>query len=493
MTPSRSKPRGRGNEQARYRRAAIIAALGFVAITVFVFAHQSLTQGGYRIRADVSTASQLRTGSEVRTAGIKVGQVTGISRGPDNTSMLDISIDGNGLPVHDDASLTVKPRLLLEGNAYIDLNTGSPGAPDLQQGTTIPLARTAVSVQLDQVIDTFDAPTRGALTRSIGGLASGLGNGSPASTSDRGPGYAALRDAVRAFDGSLGSVAQVASAARGTRPGDLGHAVVSSSAFTAQLAQDPAALANSVSAFNRVLGALAAEDQPLALGIRNLDGLLTVAPGSLTKINAALPPLTSFANALRPAMQAAPIALTKTNRLLDQVDALVQPAALPRLLDQLAPVTAQLPQLEQELRGLFGYTTQVTDCIGTHVVPVLNSKITDGANTTGDPAWLDLLHGVTGFTSASTSFDGNAGTFRAGLAFGLTALQGIIPGLGTFVGQLVPQIEGVRPKWLGYGVEPPYRPDQPCATQQLPNLNAQSGPAPNWSLHPAVDRTNGKP
>ena len=493
MSPSRSRPRPRADQRARYRRAALLAALGLVAITLFVFARQSLFQGGYRIRAVVSSVNQLRTGSEVRTAGVRVGQVAGISAGPRDASVIDMRIDTNGLPIHDDASLTVKPRLLLEGNAYIALDPGTPGAPALRPGATIPLARTAVSVQLDQVLDVFDAPTRGALTRSIAGLAGGLGNGSATPTAAAGSGYEALRDAVRAFDGSLGSIAQVSSATRGTRAGDLSRAVGSSAALTAQLAQDPGALADSVSALHRVLGALAAEDQPLAAGIRNLDGLLTIAPGSLTKINAALPPLTSFADALRPAMQAAPKALTKTNRLLDQVDALVQPAALPRLLDALAPVTAQLPQLEQELQGLFGYSAQVTDCVSTHVVPVLNTKIQDGVNTTGDPAWLDLLHGITGFTSASTSFDGNAGTFRAGLAFGATALQGIIPGLGTVVGQLDPQIEGVRPVWLGYGVEPPYRPDQSCASQRLPNLNAESGPAPQWALRPAVDHAETKP
>jgi hypothetical protein len=208
-----------------------------------------------------------------------------------------------------------------------------------------------------------------------------------------------------------------------------------------------------------------------------------VAPGSLAKIDAALPPLTRFANALRPAMHAAPVTLSKTSRLLNQIGAAVHPTELPRLLDRLAPVTATLPQLEQRLQTLFGYTTQVTDCINTHVVPVLDSKIQDGSSTTGDPAWLDLLHAMTGLTSASTSVDGNGGTFRVGLAFGPSDLQGVIPGIGTIVGQLDPGVQGVRPKWLGYGVDPAYRPDQPCAAQPLPNLNAESGPAPSWDLH----------
>jgi phospholipid/cholesterol/gamma-HCH transport system substrate-binding protein len=475
----RARSRKRSDLEARYWRAAVIAALSLALGTVFVFARQSLFGGGYQINAVFSSVNQLRTGSEVRIAGIKVGELDAVAAGPRNTSVVQMGIDSAGLPIHTDATLTVRPRLLLEGNAYIDLNPGSPGAPDVVAGSTIPLSHTAVSVQLDQVVGVFDAPTRGALQSSIAGLASGLGGARP--------GYGGLRYAVRELNGSLLSITQVAHATGGTQPGDLGRAVGSSSLLTTALAANPQALAASVTGFDRVMGALATENRPLAESISGFDRLLQIAPPSLTEIDAALPPLTRFANALRPALQAAPATLQKTNLLLDQVGGLVQPAELPRLVSELVPVTANLPQLEGRLQTLFSYTTPVTSCISTHVVPVLDSKIQDGANnTTGDPAWLDLLHGITGFTSASTSFDGNAGTFRAGLAFGATALQGIIPGLGTVVGKLDPNVEGVRPIWLGYGVEPAYRPDQPCASQPLPNLNAQSGPAPAWDLHPAT-------
>jgi ABC-type transporter Mla subunit MlaD len=468
--------------EARYLRAAVIATVVFAIGAVVVFTRQSLFGGGYQLRAVLSSVSQVRNGSEVRISGIKVGQIDGISPGPGNTSVVAMTIGDAARPIHSDATVTLRPRLLLEGNGYLDLDPGSPGAPELRGGATIPLSQTAVSVQLDQVLDVFDSPTRGSLQRSIAGLASGLGpdTGSPTS---KGSGYGGLRTVVRQLDTSLVSITQVAHAARGTTPGDLGRAIGSSGNVTAQLAQDPRALADSVTGFDRLMGALAAEDQPLASSIAGFDELLKIAPPSLTQIDAALPSLTRFANALRPALYAAPVTLTRTNRLLDQIGAVVAPSVLPRLLHELTPVTAQLPALEQRLRTLFGYTTPVTDCINTHVVPTLNTKMQDGATTTGDPAWLDLLHAVTGFTSASTSFDGNAGTFRAGLAFGSTALQGVLPGLGNVVGQLDPNVEGVRPVWLGYGVEPPYRPDQPCASQAPPNLNAESGPSPSWDLH----------
>ncbi|MCW3017056.1 MAG: Long-chain-fatty-acid--CoA ligase [Solirubrobacterales bacterium] len=468
--------------ESRHRRAAVVAVLLIAVSTTFVFAKHSLFGGGYEVRAVVSSVSQLRGGSEVRIAGVKVGEVDGIDRGPADTSIVRMTVDDSGRPIRSDATLTVKPRLLLEGNAYIDLSPGTPAASELADGATIPLGHTAISPQLDQVLNVFDSPTRESLHGGIAGLAAGLGGASPAPTSAGGSGSQGLRDAVRELDGALGSVRQVVHAVRGTRPGDLPRAVRRSGDVVAQLAQSPRALADSVTNFNRMMGALADESTSLAASVSGLHRVLQAAPASLTRIDAALPALTRFAGVLRPALRDAPVTLRKTNSLLDQVKAVSRPAELPGLLDRLDPVTSDLPALEQRLKALFGYTTQVMDCISTHVVPVLNTKMQDGTHTTGDPAWLDLLHAVTGFTSASTSFDGNAGTFRAGLAFGPAALQGVIPGLGTIAGRLNPDVQGVRPVWLGYGVEPPYRPDQQCADQPLPNLNAKAGPPPDWNL-----------
>ncbi len=470
---------------ARYRRAAFIAGVLLLAGTVFVFAKGRLLGSGYEIRAVVSTVTQLRPTSEVRISGIKVGEVTGIDRGPDNTSVLTMAIDNNGRPVHADASLVIKPRLLLEGNAYVDLSPGSPAAAEIGEGDTIPRTRTAVTPQLDQVLNTLDTPTRDALHQAISGLASGLGHAPPTPRAARGSGYRGLRRAVKELNGALGSVTDVTNAARGTAPNDLGRAVSGTGDVVEQLARDPRALADSVTNFNRVMRTISEPDAHLAESIRGFDAVLRAAPSSLERVDAALPRLTRFGRALRPALRGLPGALRPTNAVLDQIGAISRPAELPRLLTRLAPTTARLPQLEARLRALFGYTTQVTDCISTHIVPALSSKIQDGKHTTGDPAWLDLLHAITGFTSASTSYDGNGGTFRAGLAFGPTALQGVIPGLGPVVGRFTP-VEGVRPVWLGYGVEPPYRPDERCADQKLPDLNAQSGEPPAWMR-------NGKP
>lgn len=472
----------------RYRRAAVGAFLALALTTVAVFLKRDPFAHPFQIQAVFSTAAELSNGSPVRIAGIQVGQVDGIAHGPHNTAMVTMGIDSGGLPVHTDATLTIKPRLLLEGNAYVDLDPGTPDTPDLRSGNTVPVRQTAVSVQIDQLLDLLDQPIRGALQASVGQLAHGFGG--VANSGGTPPGYAGLRDAVRQLDSALRPVSQVASAVQGTQPGDLRGALNGTGAVTAQLAEDPAALADFVTSYDDVVATLTSRDRALAASISGIDGVLRAAPEPLSTLNASLPALTSFAGALGPALVAAPRPLTDASRFLDQVAALVRPAALPVLLDRLGPVLGDLPTLERRLETLFSYTTPVTDCLSTHVVPTLDMKIQDGSNTTGDPVYLDMLHMFTGLTSLASAVDGNGGTLRLGVTTGDHAIETVIPGLGPVVGQ-VPDVDGVRPTWLGYGVDPPFRPDQPCATQRLVDLNVAAGPVPEWARAYVSDSSSG--
>lgn len=463
--------------ERRYRRAATIAVLGLVLTTVAVFAKQNPFAGHYEVRAVFGSANQLKRGDEVRIAGMRVGEVSEIDAGPGSTSLVTLEISDDGRPVHADATLAIVPRLILEGNLFVDLRPGTPNAPELRSGATIPRARTTSPVQLDQLLTVFDVPTRGALHRSIAAFADGLGPAPRRGGGRRVSGAAGLRRAVRELDGALDPAAQLSRAARGTDPGDLGRALRSSSDFTSQLATDPEALADLVTNYRRFTGALAAQDRELRATVSGFDEVLREAPASLRRIDRALPAVTRFGDALRPALRRAPRTLRSTERLLAQIDAIVSTGELPALLDALAPVTATLPRLEDRLGALMRYVVPVTRCVTTRIVPTLNTKISDGPNTTGDPVWLDLMHAFTGLTGASPNFDGNATTIRLGVTQGETSLNGILPGLGRVVGG-GPKIQGVRPTWLGYDVDPPYRPDEPCTNQALPDLTKRDGGPP---------------
>ena len=54
---------------------------------------------------------------------------------------MTMSIDTNGLPIHADATAKIRPRIFLEGNFYVDLAPGSPSAPVLSSGATLPVPR----------------------------------------------------------------------------------------------------------------------------------------------------------------------------------------------------------------------------------------------------------------------------------------------------------------------------------------------------------------
>jgi phospholipid/cholesterol/gamma-HCH transport system substrate-binding protein len=451
-------------ERARVRTA--IVALILIGLAAYAawdrqppFAHP------YEIRAVFSSSNQLRPGNPVRIAGIDAGTVAGIAAGPNHTALVTLLIDDSARPVHGDATLQIEPRLALEGNFYVDLRPGSPRAPILASGATLPLGQTSTPVQLDQVLDVFKAPIRASLQGAFAQLATGLGPRGLA-----GSGAGGFRQANRELDSALGSVTQVAEAAQGTAPGDLTRLIGSSADTTGQLARDPAALAALVTNTDRVTAALAADDAALRASARNLDGVLTEAPHALTSLDGALPVLSRFAVALHPALQAAPGPLRSTGALLGQLSSLSSAPELPRLVNLLAPVLTSLPGLERRLRGLFPRVTPVSQCVDSHLVPVLDSKLNDGKLSTGRPVWQDLVHAFVGAASANPDFDANGKSIRITGAVGDQALSAVLPGIGQLVSANAPSIEGTDPVWLGPGVSPPWRPDQPCASQQLPDL-----------------------
>ena len=86
--------------------------------------------------------TQLHIPSPVRIAGVDVGQVVSVTRVPNssNAAVVTMDIDPNGLPIHADATAKIRPRIFLEGNFYVDLHPGSPSAPALTSGATLPAA-----------------------------------------------------------------------------------------------------------------------------------------------------------------------------------------------------------------------------------------------------------------------------------------------------------------------------------------------------------------
>lgn len=472
-----SAPPRRGGRTAELR-AALIAATLIVVGTVLVFTKSNPFASPYEVRAVFSTVATLHTGSEVRIGGLRVGKVTAIDRGPaPRTTRVTMRIDEREPEIRVDARLSLQPRLALEGNGYIRVQPGSPTAPALPRDATIPLRQTSVAVQVDQAITMFDAPTREAFADIIATFGRGLGSEPPSPRTPR-PGYAELRDAADAFARSLGTISIAARAVRGRKPGDLRAAGQGTGEMTAQLAQDPKALAGLVTNYAAVSRALAARDGELEASLRGLATTVAQAPGQLRRVDAALPALERFADVLDPALRHAPPALRALTATAREVRLISRPAELPRLMARLRPVTSSLPVLERRLGAVLPQVTAIGNCLHRTVVPSLNMKIDDGPLSTDRPVWQEALHMAASLAGAASGFDANGGTLRLGVTESEQAV-GINTGTGPLgrLSGLAPDGDvGLNPTWLGYNIYPAARPDQPCAEQRLPDYNARKRP-----------------
>jgi phospholipid/cholesterol/gamma-HCH transport system substrate-binding protein len=466
--------RRHGPTERTYLRTLAAGVVALVLVCIWAFADGLPFGHHFEVNAVVPSAMQMHAGDPVRVAGLQVGEVTRVSAGPGGTATLRLRLDANRSDVRADATLAVKPRLFFEGNNYVLLHPGTPSAARLADGATIPLERTATSVQFDQVLSTFTASTRRSFKRMFGQLSQGLSGPAAAPSAS---GAAGMRDATVQLDATLDSAARAALAARGQRPGDLHGAIESTAATTGQLARDPQALADLVTNYNRVFAAFADRDRQLGAGLRELAATFAQAPQQLRTIDASLPAVARFAGVLRPALHAAPAPLRAADRLVGQLGAISKRRELPALLDELGPTAQRLPALERQIAAsLAPLISEINGCLGHNVVPALEQKVDDGPLSTNAPVWLDFLHLLTALAGASPNFDGNGTTIRLGLTESELALTGTLPNIGQVIGR--GQIEGLNPAALAPGATPPWRPDAPCSDSGLPDLNARKNPGP---------------
>jgi virulence factor Mce-like protein len=451
-------------------RAGLVA-LALVAVGLFVGFNKGVPVGGhYAVKAvfassnDLLVGSSIRPGSPVRIAGVEVGAIDGIERGPGDTAVVSLRIDDAGRPIHRDATVKIRPRLFLEGNFFVELTPGSPSAPELGDGATIPIAQTAIPVQLDDVLNVFERDTREDLKTTVQELATALDGG----------GAEAINRGYASWPGAFRNVAIAFGAGRGEQPHDL-SAFVGAAARTARaVASRDRELGELVTSFGHTVATLAARREELASGLRDLRGLVGDAPPQLRAVSRATPAISTTSRAVLPALRRAPRVLDDTLPFLAVAGRLVAPAALPGLIGDLRPTIAALGRLEPKLGELLGLVAPVTACVRDHALPVLDATVDDGALSSGQPVWEEILHAAAGLVSSSQNFDGSGFSTRYSFGSG----QDVVSlGQASQGGQelfALGAIQGSRPAQSP--VAPPFRPDVPCETQALPDLEAEARP-----------------
>lgn len=451
---------------------AAIVILGAVAITYYSFNKSLPFVHHYTLHALVRDSVNVRGGSPVRIAGIDVGTVDGVSPAGD-ASKITLTLDSSALPVHKDATVTIRDRLFLEGSYYLELDPGTPSAPTFHDGDTVPFSQTTSPVQFYKLLSTFDVATRTDFANLLEQLNQGFG--APAGQPLAQSGAAGLKSAIPQLVPVFRDTAVVFRAFRGTRPGDVRTLLTSSANVFQTLAQSSTQLADLVSGLNATASALASSDSALAQTISGIDQTVRAAPPALDAIDRSLPPLRTFAQTLDPSLKVSPPILDRLASTATQLSEVLAPAQRGPLLASLTATFQQLPALLTELTKTFPIGKQITDCLQTHLLPVLKQQVPDGSLSSGRPAWQDFIHFLPGVAGASGSFDANGPYTRNLVGAGTNTLTYAPLNL---VGTAPPgstALQGARPVWAGDLNSADFRPDVPCATQPVPSLASATG------------------
>jgi phospholipid/cholesterol/gamma-HCH transport system substrate-binding protein len=126
--------------------------------------------GGYQVKAQFENASQLVKGNLVQVSGMPAGKVEDIRLTSDGQAELTLSIDDEYAPLREGTIATVRMASLSGvANRYIDLRLPGAKARAIPDGGTIAQDSTTTAVDLDEIFNTLDEPTRKDLQKLIKG------------------------------------------------------------------------------------------------------------------------------------------------------------------------------------------------------------------------------------------------------------------------------------------------------------------------------------
>jgi phospholipid/cholesterol/gamma-HCH transport system substrate-binding protein len=270
-------------------RAAAIAAVLLAVVAVFVIV---LGGGGsnYKVTAVFQNASQIVSGDLVEVSGTSIGTVGTIKLTPDGLAQIELDINDSAYePLRQGTTATVRESSLSSiANRYIDLNLPASNARTIANGGVILTNHTSSEVDLDELFNTFNAPTRKGLQNLIQGSAAeyaGAGKKAQAAWQYLNPAIASSsmlfsevnRNTAKFSDfltKTAGLVSDIA-----TRQGDL-------SGLIQHLETTTNALAN--------------QHVSLGTSIQRLPAFMTLADRTFTNLRTALTDLTPLVNDSKP-------------------------------------------------------------------------------------------------------------------------------------------------------------------------------------------------
>lgn len=222
-------------------------------------------------------ARGLVPGQLVEVAGATAGSITNVTVTPDFKARIEATIERRFLPLHQDATCTIRPEGLIAEN-YLECDPGSRQSPVLRAAgghpPTIPVTHTTEPVSLLDLFNTFNLPTQ----QRVQVLLSELGIATAARGQD-------LNAILLRANPTLALARQVIGILLRQRDA-LGSILDSTNTIVAQIAAHIPALKGFVDRSGGLTTLLASHRGPLAAAIARLPALLRALHPALQQVDA---------------------------------------------------------------------------------------------------------------------------------------------------------------------------------------------------------------
>ena len=263
--------------------AGVVLALVVVGIVIL---------GGspaYTVTATFQNASQIVSGDLVEVGGTKVGTVGTIRLTPDGMAALSLDLSRTDTPLHQGTTATIR-EVSLSGiaNRYVDLQLGPAANPVIPDHGVIAATHTTSEVDLDQLFNTLNAPTRLGLQNLIQGTAAQY----------RGAGVQA-QQAFRYLNPAVAASSQLF-AELNHDSGQLTQYLTSSGRLLGDISTRQAALSDAIANLSAVTASLASQHTGLSQSIHDLPVFQTQADRTFTALRTSLRALTPLVDVTRP-------------------------------------------------------------------------------------------------------------------------------------------------------------------------------------------------
>jgi virulence factor Mce-like protein len=292
----------------------LVGAATVLCAVVAVFLSYNANNGlpfvpTYDLTVQVPDAAGLVRGNEVRVGGKRVGVIEKIravpaDRGGDPVSELDVALLTTLDPLPADSQVTVRPRSPL-GLKYLELKPGE-SSRGLEAGTKVPLEAAQPIVELDEVVNAFDASSRHALREVLEGVAPGFaGRGAQVN--------ALLAEAPELLRGGERVMRNLS--ASETR---LNRFVTGADLLTAELSTVASELGSVIDSADTTAGALDASRAELDETLQEIPPTQAVALSALREARPLLTDAAALMRDVRPGVKLLPRAADELDRALDE-------------------------------------------------------------------------------------------------------------------------------------------------------------------------------